>query len=105
MKKTLIAATLAASAVVLAPLAIADTPPPVAPGNYKLMLHAANTYALPVVAHDCGPDCFTMSEAGSQYVYRLQPDGVWLDTTKGWTTRDGVTFINPHGYPATLSPV
>ncbi len=101
--KSLFAAILAASAVALAPVANAETPPPVAPGEYTFYMRDGFDYI--TITHDCGPDCFAFaSKDGSPpWNFRLQPDGTWFEAGSGVGTRDGITFINRHGLTATLA--
>ena len=89
-----------AAALTLAPLAAADTPPPIQPGSYTF--HGPGGGSAPEnIAWDCGPDCFSVNDS-RHTEFRLQPDGRWVAESGAWTV-DGVNFDNPKGQKGTLT--
>jgi len=102
MKKSITAATCAAAALVLAPAAGAQTPPPVAPGSYTY-IHGDGSTMPVTVAHDCGADCYSVSGADDRYEFRLQPQGIWVASPGIWTA-DGFNWTLPRGNSGRLAP-
>lgn len=78
----------------LAPLASADTAPPIAPGPHHFGW-ARGGFDF-TVGYDCGPDCFSFDDhQGSHDLYRFD-GGRWV-AEDGTFTVDGITFTNTHG--------
>ena len=72
MKKIATAAALAFAGLgLMAPLASADTPPPVVPGQHAFDWN--NGHAMVNIALDCGPDCFSLSDPSTRDEYRFDP--------------------------------
>ena len=82
-----------------APLASADTPPPVAPGPHHMVWAHGNADIN--VETDCGPDCFSLVDSSVHDNYRLQPDGRWVAPNGNFIV--GNTITNSHGVTANLS--
>lgn len=102
MKKSIIAATCAAAALVLAPTAGAETLPPIAPGNYTYT-HGDGSTVPVTVAHDCGADCYSVVGADDRYEFRLQPQGIWVAPPGIWTA-DGFNWTHPRGTAGRITP-
>ncbi|MCV7282017.1 hypothetical protein H7J88_20515 [Mycolicibacterium flavescens] len=102
MNKSMIAATCVAAALALAPGAGAQTPPPIAPGNY-IYTHGDGASIPVTVAYDCGPDCYSVSGADDRYEFRWQPQGIWVAAPGIWTA-DGFDWTHPRGTPGRLTP-
>jgi len=111
MKK--IATTLGAVSIAglaLAPLASADDPvvtPPVTAGPHTFNYGQGD---FPItIAYDCGPNCFTFNDSHvatappAHDVYRFNGTA-WVDAANGISTTDGISFVNPFGHTATLTP-
>jgi len=97
------AALVAGAALLFTPSpAGAQTAPPTAAGNYNFVYNGRP--AAVTVAHDCGPDCFSVSGRTAHWEMRLQPQGIWVDPTQGVWTGDGVAFTTQTGNQGTLIP-
>jgi hypothetical protein len=103
MKKialTLAAGAVAAAGLTLAPSASADPALAPAPGTYTLNYSSGR--GTENVAQDCGPSCWSMSDQGGRFEFRIAGDR-WQTDSGMWTV-DGVTITNSHGHTATLTP-
>lgn len=99
MKKMAIT-TLAAAAVTaglaLAPLASADTAPPVAPGLYTMLVSGSSIPER--IAWDCGPSCFAMGNtdgSGTPRDYRFDAAAGQWRNDNFWTSDGTHLFGGP----------
>ncbi|WP_273735914.1 hypothetical protein [Mycolicibacterium septicum] len=100
MRKMIAAGLLAGAGLMLAPMALADPAPPIAPGAYTFI---NGTYQAPAtVALDCGASCFSVASEGTRMEFRFAGDR-W-STPNGITTADGLHMFNQQGTPAELAP-
>jgi hypothetical protein len=104
MKRLLAALVLTGSSIALASPALADDPPPVpiTPGQHTLTETDDGTRFTATVALDCGPACFSFSDASEHDEFHWTGDK-WLDPKEGMWTVDGITFTNRNGFTATVS--
>lgn len=100
MKKLIAAGLFAGAGLMLAPVALADPAPPIAPGAYTFI---NGTYRGPAtVALDCGPSCYSVDSEGTRLEFRFAAGG-WA-TPNGITTVDGLHMFNRQGAAAELAP-